>query len=182
MLTVTAGALPGLLIIEPEIHHDARGYFMETYNERAFEHATGLAARFVQENESRSHHNVLRGLHYQVERPQAKLVRVARGEIYDVVVDVRKNSATLGHWHGCRLDATHGVMLWIPEGYAHGYVVLSDAASVRYKVTDYWSPEHERSIAWNDPDLAIRWPITAAPLLSARDAQALPFREADLVE
>jgi dTDP-4-dehydrorhamnose 3,5-epimerase len=181
MFKVSAGALPGLLTIEPTIHRDGRGFFLESYNRRAFEDATGLAPSFVQENQSRSHRNVLRGLHYQVQRPQAKLVRVVRGEIYDVVVDVRKGSPTLGRWDGRRL-AANGAMLWIPEGYAHGFLVLSDAADVEYKVTDYWCPEHERSIAWNDPELAIPWPLSGAPLVSPKDQHGRAFREADLIE
>ena len=182
MLKVTAGALPGLLVIEPEVHHDARGSFLETYNERAFAEATGITPRFVQENRSFSHRDVLRGLHYQVRRPQAKLIQVLSGEIYDVVVDVRQSSETLGRWHGSRLDARTGALLWIPEGYAHGFLVLSEAAEVQYKVTDYWCPEFERTIAWNDPELAIRWPVTGAPRLSVKDERGLAFREAELIE
>lgn len=182
MLKVTAGALPGLLTIEPAVHRDERGFLLEMYNERAFAEATGIAPRFVQENRSFSHRDVLRGLHYQVRRPQGKLIQVVSGEIYDVVVDMRKASQTLGQWHGGRLDARSGQMLWVPEGYAHGFLVLSDCADVNYKVTDYWCPEYERTIRWNDPDLGISWPITKPPRLSAKDRGGASFREADLIE
>jgi dTDP-4-dehydrorhamnose 3,5-epimerase len=182
MFKVSAGDLPGLLTLEPAIHRDERGFFLETYNQRDFEQATGIAAVFVQQNQSHSHRSVLRGLHYQVERPQAKLVRVLSGEIYDVAVDVRKHSPTLGRWQGRTLSARDGTMLWIPGGYAHGFLVLSETADVEYKTTDYWYPEHERSIAWNDPDLGITWPIAGAAFLSEKDRRAHAFRDAELIE
>lgn len=181
MFTVREGALPGLLTLHPVMHRDARGFFVEAYNARAFEEATGLAPKFVQQNHSRSFESVLRGLHYQVVRPQAKLVRVSSGAIYDVVVDVRRDSPGLGRWEGRTLDADEGVMLWIPEGYAHGFLTLSATADVEYLVTDYWHPEHERSVLWNDPDLAIQWPLTASAILSDKDAHARPFRDAELI-
>ena len=182
MLTVRAGDLPGLLLLELETHRDSRGYFLESYSERDFERATGLLPRFVQDNYSHSLRNVVRGLHFQVSRPQAKLIRVVAGEIYDIVVDVRKHSPTLGQWRAHRLGAREGVMLWVPAGYAHGFAVLSDSADVEYKTTEYRYPEHERSIAWNDPDLGIPWPLSGDPVLSPRDACSCRFREAELIE
>ena len=176
-----AGALPGLLVVEGRVHRDSRGAFVECYNEQAFEHATGLRPHFVQDNYSESAKHVLRGLHYQVGRPQAKLVRVLAGEIFDVVVDVRASSPTRGSWAGVRLSAQSGRMLWIPEGYAHGFLVLSDGASVLYKVTDYWAPELERGIAWDDAALAIDWPLSAPPVVSAKDAHACAFADAEMI-
>lgn len=165
--------LPGVLIIEPKIFGDARGFFYESYNEREFRSNTGVDAHFVQDNHSRSACNVLRGLHYQVKRPQGKLVRTTAGTVYDVVVDVRRSSKTFGKWLGLMLSADDRRMLWIPPGYAHGFLVTSDYAEFQYKTTEYWAPEHERCICWNDPELDIRWPLAVQPILSSRD-QAAP--------
>ena len=174
-------ALPGLLIIEPRVFGDARGFFFESFNQRRFEQLTGRSANFVQDNHSRSARNVLRGLHYQIRQPQGKLVRVVTGEVFDVAVDIRQSSPTFGQWDGTVLSAENKRMLWIPEGFAHGFVVLSEYAEFLYKTTDYWAPEHERSILWNDPDLAIDWHLAGAtPLLSGKDQAAKPFREAEL--
>ena len=181
MSPARAGSLPGVLVLEGPVHRDARGVFVECYNERAFESETGIRPRFVQDNYSESAKHVLRGLHYQIGRPQAKLVRVLAGEIYDVVVDVRANSPTRGRWAGVRLSAESGRMLWIPEGYAHGFLVLSEGASVLYKVTGYWAPELERTIAWDDAELAIEWPLSAAPVVSAKDAHACAFADAEMI-
>ena len=174
-------ALPGLLIIEPRVFGDARGFFFESFNQRRFEQLTGRSANFVQDNHSRSARNVLRGLHYQIHQPQGKLVRVVAGKVFDVAVDIRQSSPTLGQWEGTVLSAENKRMLWIPEGFAHGFVVLSEYAEFLYKTTDYWAPEHERSILWNDPDLAIDWHLAGAtPLLSGKDQAGKPFREAEL--
>ena len=174
-------ALPGLLIIEPRVFGDARGFFFESFNQRTFEQLAGRSANFVQDNHSRSARHVLRGLHYQIRQPQGKLVRVAAGEVFDVAVDIRQSSPTFGQWDGTVLSAENKRMLWIPEGFAHGFVVLSEYAEFLYKTTDYWAPEHERSILWNDPDLAIDWHLAgAAPLLSGKDQAAKPFRDAEL--
>ena len=174
-------ALPGLLIIEPKVFGDARGFFFESFNQRRFEQLTGRSANFVQDNHSRSARNVLRGLHYQIRQPQGKLVRVVAGEVFDVAVDIRQSSPTFGQWDGTVLSAENKRMLWIPEGFAHGFVVLSEYADFLYKTTDYWAPEHERSILWNDPDLAIDWHLAGTtPLLSGKDQAGKPFREAEL--
>ena len=174
-------ALPGLLIIEPKVFGDARGFFFESFNQRVFEQLTGRSANFVQDNHSRSARNVLRGLHYQIRQPQGKLVRVVAGEVFDVAVDIRRSSPTFGQCEGTMLSAENKRILWIPEGFAHGFVVLSEYAEFLYKTTDYWAPEHERSILWNDPDLAIDWHLAGAtPLLSGKDQAGKPFREAEL--
>jgi dTDP-4-dehydrorhamnose 3,5-epimerase len=180
-----ATPLAQVRLIEPSVFHDARGAFYESYNRRRFREATGLNVEFVQDNHSRSIGGVLRGLHYQIGRPQGKLVRVTRGAIWDVAVDLRRGSPTLGRWFGTRLDAERPTMLWIPEGYAHGFYVLGDGAEVLYKATDYYAPEAERTIRWDDPDLAIDWPIPAgagAPLVSDKDRGGLSFREAPLFD
>lgn len=156
-------------LVEPKVFGDERGFFFESWNRRAFA-ALGIDADFVQDNHSRSARNVLRGLHYQIEHAQGKLVRVVSGEIYDVAVDLRRSSPTFGRWVGFPLSSETRHMAWIPAGFAHGFCVLSEHAEVIYKTTDYWSPEHERSLAWNDPQLAIPWPLTAAPVLTAKDA------------
>lgn len=171
--------LPGLLLIEPKVFGDARGFFFESWNEREFERA-GIRARFVQDNHSRSEKGVLRGLHYQVRQPQGKLVRVTEGEIFDVAVDIRRSSPTFGAWEGTRLSAQSKSMLWIPVGFAHGFCVLSDFAEVLYKATDFYAPGDERSIAWNDPDLGIDWPLSGAPLLSPKDAAGVRLRDAEV--
>jgi len=173
--------IPDLLIIEPKVFGDTRGFFFESFNQRVFEQISGKVGYFVQDNHSRSARNVLRGLHYQIKQPQGKLVRVVEGEVLDVAVDIRKSSPTFGQWDGVILSAENKRMLWIPEGFAHGFVVLSDHAEFLYKTTDYWAPEHERSILWNDPDLAIDWQLNGnTPLLSKKDQEAKLFREAEL--
>jgi dTDP-4-dehydrorhamnose 3,5-epimerase len=172
--------IPGVLILEPKVFGDARGFFFESFNQRKFEQQTGVNKPFVQDNHSRSAHNVLRGLHYQIKQPQAKLVRVIAGEVFDVAVDLRRSSATFGKWFGACLSAENKRMMWIPEGFAHGFVVLSEHAEFLYKTTDYWAPEHERCIAWNDPDLGIDWLLTGEPALSAKDAAGKSLREAEV--
>jgi len=177
-MRATPTAIPDVLVIEPKVFGDERGFFYESYNEKAFYEATGLDVRFVQDNHSKSARNVLRGLHYQVQQPQGKLVRVVQGEVFDVAVDIRKDSKTYGQWVGEILSADNKKQLWIPPGLAHGFVVLSETAEFLYKTTDYYAPAHERCIAWNDPDLAIAWPIDGMPSLSAKDAAGIAFREA----
>lgn len=173
--------IPDLLIIEPKVFGDERGFFFESFNHRVFEQITGRAEHFVQDNHSRSAQYVLRGLHYQIKQPQGKLVRVVAGEVFDVAVDIRKSSPTFGHWAGTILSAENKRMLWVPEGFAHGFVVLSEYAEFLYKTTDYWAPEHERSILWNDPDLAIDWRLRGnIPNLSKKDQEARLFREAEV--
>jgi len=172
--------IPDVLIIEPKVFGDARGFFYESYNQKKFEQLIGYTVDFVQDNHSRSAQNVLRGLHYQVKQTQGKLVRVTAGEVFDVAVDIRRSSPTFGQSIGVKLSAENKRMLWIPEGFAHGFVVLSENAEFLYKATDYWAPEHERCIAWNDAELAINWPLAALPLLSAKDAAGKSLREAEL--
>ncbi len=169
-------------IIEPQVFGDDRGFFFESYNESKWRETTGLATKFVQENHSRSAKNVLRGLHYQIRQAQAKLVRVIVGEVYDVAVDIRKSSGTFGQWVGVHLSAENKRQLWIPEGFAHGFVVVSEHAELLYLTTNFYAPEHDRSIIWNDNDLNIKWPVTGPPLLSAKDEDALAFREAEVFE
>ena len=171
--TVTPTAIADVLMLDPQVFGDARGYFYESFNQKDFERATGLNPQFVQDNHSRSAHGVLRGLHYQVQHPQGKLVRVTEGEVFDVVVDIRPGSPTRGQWVGERLSADNKRQMWVPPGLAHGFVVTSAHAEFLYKTTDYWYPAHERSLLWSDPDLAIAWPaLPMAPLLAAKDAQA----------
>lgn len=180
-MRIVATAIPDLLIIEPEVFGDARGFFFESYNQKSFEQLTGLSANFVQDNHSRSAQHVLRGLHYQIRQPQGKLVRVVAGEVWDVAVDIRKSSPAFGKWVGVNLSADNKRLLWMPPGFAHGFVVLSDYAEFLYKTTDYWAPEHERSILWNDADLAIDWKLAGAtPLLSAKDQAGTAFRDAEM--
>lgn len=181
-MKTTPLAIPDILLFEPEIHSDARGFFFESYNQHRFEAALGRTLHFVQDNHSRSARGVLRGLHYQVGQPQAKLVRVIHGEVFDVAVDLRRSSPTFGRWVSIELSAGNHRQLWIPEGFAHGFLVLSEQAEVLYKTTDYWAPEHERCIAWNDPALAIDWPLAAPPLLSSKDAGGALLGHADLFE
>lgn len=178
-MKATPTRIPDVLLIEPKVFGDDRGFFFESFNRRAFHEATGLNVDFVQDNHSKSARNVLRGLHYQVGQPQGKLVRVTQGEVFDVAVDIRKGSPTYGQWVGEILSAENKKQLWIPAGLAHGFVVLSETAEFLYKTTDYYAPQHERCIAWNDPDLAIAWPIEGQPLLSAKDAAGAAFREAE---
>ena len=177
-MRATPTAIPDVLVIEPKVFGDERGFFYESYNEKAFHEATGLDVQFVQDNHSKSARNVLRGLHYQVQQPQGKLVRVVQGEVFDVAVDIRKDSKTYGQWVGEILSADNKKQFWIPPGLAHGFVVLSETAEFLYKTTDYYAPAHERSIAWNDPNLAIAWPIDGMPSLSAKDAAGIAFRGA----
>lgn len=171
--------IPDVIVLEPKVFGDERGFFFESFNQKAFQDATGLDIQFVQDNHSKSARNVLRGLHYQVQQPQGKLVRVVQGEVFDVAVDIRKGSATYGHWVGEILSADNKKQLWIPPGLAHGFVVLSDTAEFLYKTTDYYAPAHERSIAWNDPEIGIEWPIEGEPLLSAKDKLAMSLMQAE---
>ena len=170
--TVTPTSLPGVLILQPKVFGDARGFFFESFNQRDFANATGLDVQFVQDNHSRSAKGVLRGLHYQIEHPQGKLVRVTQGEVFDVAVDMRRGSATFGQWEGVLLLAENQRQLWIPPGFAHGFVVISDTAEFLYKTTDYWYPEFERSLLWSDPQVGVQWPIQGEPLLAPKDAAA----------
>lgn len=170
--------IPDVIVFEPKVFGDERGFFFESFNQRVFQQLTGLSVEFVQDNHSRSARNVLRGLHYQVEQPQGKLVRVVAGSVFDVAVDIRPASATYGQWVGEVLSGDNKRQLWVPPGFAHGFVVLSDYAEFLYKTTDYYAPQHERCIAWNDPDLAIDWPIEGEPTLSAKDAIGQAFRDA----
>lgn len=172
--------IPDVLIIEPRVFGDDRGFFFESYNERAFADKAGITAHFVQDNHSRSCQNVLRGLHYQIQQSQGKLVRAIVGTIFDVAVDIRKSSPTFGQWISCLISAENKRMLWVPAGFAHGFLVLSDYAEVLYKTTDYYAPQHERCILWNDPDLAIDWPLTADPILSAKDQGGQLFKSAEI--
>ena len=182
-MKVTPCAISDVLLIEPKVFGDDRGFFYESFNQRAFHAACGLALDFVQDNHSKSARNVLRGLHYQIQQPQGKLVRVVAGEVYDVAVDLRRGSKTFGCWAGEILSADNKRQLWIPPGMAHGFVVLSETAEFLYKTTDYWAPEFERCIAWNDPTLAIAWPeLDAAPLLSGKDAKGVAFLQAELFD
>lgn len=174
--------IPEVLIVEPKVFGDERGFFFESYNEKQWREATGLKTRFVQDNHSRSARGVLRGLHYQIRQPQGKLVRCVFGEVFDAAVDLRKNSPTFGKWAGALLSAGNKRQLWVPEGFAHGFLVLSDAAEFLYKTTDYYAPEYERSILWNDPDLGIDWPIEGEPVLSGKDAAAPLFKDAEYFE
>jgi dTDP-4-dehydrorhamnose 3,5-epimerase len=179
-MRATPTAIPDVLLLEPKVFGDARGFFFESYNERDFRAATGIDAVFVQDNHSGSERNVLRGLHYQVEQPQGKLVRVTAGEVYDVVVDLRRSSPSFGKWVAVTLSAANRLMLWVPAGFAHGFMVTSDAAEFLYKTTDYYAPEHERSLLWNDPKLAIPWPISGTgPLVKPKDAAGVPLDRAD---
>ena len=173
-------AIPEVLILEPQVFGDARGFFFESFNQRRWQEETGLQTVFVQENHSRSVRNVLRGLHYQIQQPQGKLVRVISGEVFDVAVDLRRSSPTFGAWTGIHLSAENKKQFWVPEGFGHGFVVLSEAAEFLYLTTNYYAPEHERSIIWNDADLGIDWPVTGEPMLSAKDQAAPSFRDADL--
>ena len=179
-MNVIQTAIPGLLILEPKVFGDARGFFMESFNAKAFHDATGLAPNFVQDNHSRSGKGVLRGLHYQIEQAQGKLVRVTRGSVFDAVVDLRKSSPTFGQWAGVELSEENNRQLWIPPGFAHGFLVTSESADFLYKTTDYYAPQFERSLAWNDPTVGVEWPLAgAAPLLSAKDVAGKPLAECE---
>ncbi len=179
-LNVIRTEIPEVLILEPKIFGDQRGFFFESFNARQFAEATGLNRVFVQDNHSRSARGVLRGLHYQIQHPQGKLVRVVAGEVFDVAVDIRKGSPTFGKSVGVTLSAENKRQLWVPEGFAHGFLVTSDHAEFLYKTTDYWYPEYERSLLWNDPVLGIEWPSSGEPVLAAKDAAGKPLAEADL--
>ena len=179
-MKVTPTAIPDVLLVEPQVFGDDRGFFYESFNVRKFRELTGLEPDFVQDNHSRSAKHVLRGLHYQIRQPQGKLIRVVAGAVFDVAVDIRKGSPTFGKWVGHTLSAENKLEIWIPVGFAHGFMVLSDYAEFVYKTTDYWVPEHERCIIWNDPDLAIRWPMEAAPILSAKDATGAVMARAEI--
>ena len=179
-MKATPLAIPDVVLIEPKVFGDERGFFFESFNQAQFEQAIGKSVQFVQDNHSRSARNVLRGLHYQIQQSQGKLVRVVQGEVFDVAVDLRKSSKTFGQWVGEFLSDDNKRQLWIPEGFAHGFVVLSDTAEFLYKTTDYYAPAHERCILWNDETLAIHWPAGIQPILSAKDAQGKPFNEAEM--
>jgi dTDP-4-dehydrorhamnose 3,5-epimerase len=178
-MKINPTGIPDVLQIEPKVFGDDRGFFYESFNAQAFAAATGLSPAFVQDNHSRSSKNVLRGLHYQIRQPQGKLVRVVAGEVFDVAVDLRKNSPTFGQWAGFTLSAENKRMLWLPEGFAHGFLVLSDSADFLYKTTDYYAPEHERSIIWNDPTVGIAWPLVGQPVLAAKDKAGKLLVEAE---
>lgn len=181
-MNVIPTEIPDVLIIEPKVFGDDRGFFFESFNKREFESATGIESDFVQDNHSKSNKGVLRGLHYQVKRPQGKLVRVTSGEVYDIAVDIRKSSPTFGRWVGAALSADNKHQLWIPEGFAHGFVVLSEVAEFLYKTTDYYSPENERCICWDDKDLSIDWQYLGSPLVSEKDSHGTLFKDAELFE
>ncbi len=181
-MQVTATAIPDVLLIEPKVFGDERGFFFESFNQRVWQEKTGIRRDFVQDNHSRSARGVLRGLHYQIRRPQGKLVRVVVGEVFDVAVDLRRSSPTFGSWVGETLSAENKKQLWVPEGFGHGFLVLSESAEFLYRTSDYYAPEHERCIIWNDPDLGIDWPLAGAPVLSAKDAMGTPFRLAEVYE
>ena len=178
-MKVTPLAIPEVVLLEPDVFGDDRGFFYESFNQAQFETAIGKPVTFVQDNHSRSAKNVLRGLHYQIQQPQGKLVRVVQGTVFDVAVDIRRSSPTFGQYAAVELSAENKRILWVPEGFAHGFVVLSDTAEFLYKTTDYWAPEFERSIAWNDPAIGIQWPIQGEPSLSAKDQQAKALAEAE---
>ena len=179
-MNVIPTEIPDVLLIEPRVFGDERGFFFESYNERQWREKTGLDLRFVQHNHSRSGRNVLRGLHYQIRQPQGKLVRVVRGEVFDVAVDLRRSSPTFGRWAGAHLSEESKRIFWVPPGFAHGFLVLSESADFLYLATDFYAPEHERAVAWNDPELHISWPLQGEPILSDKDRQAVPFREAEV--
>jgi dTDP-4-dehydrorhamnose 3,5-epimerase len=176
---VTPTTIPEVLLIEPKVFGDERGFFMESFNQKAFNAATGLDIAFVQDNHSRSAKGVLRGLHYQLEQPQGKLVRVVRGAVFDVAVDIRKGSANFGKWAGIELTESNHRQLWVPPGFAHGFLVLSESADFLYKTTDYYAPAHERCIAWNDPQIGIQWPLNGEPNLSTKDRAGVSFAQAN---
>ena len=181
-MQATKLSIPDVILFEPNIFGDDRGFFFESFNNRVFEQATGLKRSFVQDNHSRSAKNVLRGLHYQIQHPQGKLVRVTVGEVFDVAVDIRKSSPTFGKWVGEMLSSENNRMMWVPEGFAHGFLVLSDVAEFLYKTTDYWYPEHERCIVWNDPDIGIQWPIDGDPILAKKDVEGSILKQAECFE
>ncbi|MDJ0674200.1 MAG: dTDP-4-dehydrorhamnose 3,5-epimerase [Calothrix sp. MO_167.B42] len=173
-------AIPEVITIKPKVFKDDRGFFLESFNEQKFIDKVGITAKFVQDNHSQSHHNVLRGLHYQIIQPQGKLVRVVVGSVFDVAVDIRKSSPTFGQWVGYELSAENQAQIWIPPGFAHGFLVVSEVAEVIYKTTDYYCPQGERTLLWNDPDVGINWPMSAPPILSAKDKVGKTFKEIEL--
>ena len=179
-MDVIETTIPDVKLLKPKVFGDDRGFFLESYNKHTLKELFGLDVEFVQDNHSRSSKNVLRGLHYQILNPQGKLVRVVSGEVFDVAVDLRKSSATFGQWAGVRLSAENHHQLWVPAGFAHGFVVLSKTADFLYKTTDYYAAEYERCIQWNDPDLDIAWPHIGEPILSDKDKQGTPFKQAEL--
>lgn len=181
-MIVTATAIPEVLCIEPAVFGDERGFFFESFNQQRWQEETGLDTVFYQDNHSRSVRGVLRGLHYQIHQPQGKLVRVVIGEVFDVAVDLRRSSPTFGQWVGEYLSADNKKQLWVPEGFGHGFVVLSETAEFLYRTTDYYAPKHERCIIWNDVEIGIDWPIDFTPVVSGKDAQGLSFREAEVYE
>lgn len=178
-MKITPLAIPDVLMIEPKVFYDSRGYFLESFNQKKFEDTLGRRVNFVQDNQSHSVHRVLRGLHYQIVKPQGKLVRVTSGEVFDVAVDLRQESLTYGQWTGGILSAENHRQLWIPEGFAHGFYVLSATADLHYKSTDFWYPSGERTIIWNDSDINIQWPLSCDPILSDKDSKGLKFMQAD---
>lgn len=178
--TVTPTAIADVLMLQPKVFGDSRGFFFESFNEQDFAQASGLNVKFVQDNHSRSAKGVLRGLHYQLQQPQGKLVRVVRGAVFDVAVDIRRSSPTFGQWVGCELSEDNHRQFWVPPGFAHGFVVLSESADFLYKTTDYYAPAHERCIAWNDADIGITWPAGLEPQLSAKDLAGKAFKEAEV--
>lgn len=179
-MNVVHTAIPDVLLIEPTVFGDDRGFFFESYNEHRFAAAVGKTVRFVQDNHSKSARGVLRGLHYQIRQPQGKLVRVVAGEVFDVAVDIRKSSPTFGQWVGAILSAENKRQMWVPEGFAHGFVVTSDSAEFLYKTTDYWAPEYERCIAWNDPAIGIDWHLDMPPMLSGKDQHGVKLADAEV--
>jgi dTDP-4-dehydrorhamnose 3,5-epimerase len=180
-MNIIPTTIPDVKILEPKVFGDARGFFFESYNERAFRQATGLDVGFVQDNHSRSARGVLRGLHYQIRPPQGKLVRVVRGSVFDVAVDLRKSSPTFGQWVGAELSEDNQRQMWVPVGFAHGFVVTSESADFLYKTTDYYAPEHERCLAWNDPSVGVAWPLAGiTPQLSAKDLQGQALAQAEV--
>lgn len=179
-MNVIPTAIPEVLIIEPKVFGDDRGFFYESFNALAFAQQTGIQTQFVQDNHSRSAQNVLRGLHYQIQQPQGKLVRVVVGEVFDVAVDLRKTSPSFGQWVGCLLSAENKRQFWVPEGFAHGFLVLSDFADFLYKTTNYYAPDHERSLLWNDPEIGIDWPLIGQPILSGKDQAGKSLGEAEV--
>ena len=182
-MKVTPTALPEVLVLEPKVFGDSRGFFFESFNQRAFNEATGLDAHFVQDNHSRSGRGVLRGLHYQIQQPQGKLVRVVRGSVFDVAVDVRKSSPNFGRWIGVELSEENNRQLWVPAGFAHGFLVTSDSADFLYKTTDYYAPEFERCISWNDPSIGVAWPLTGiSPRLSGKDLVGVALVDAEVFD
>ena len=179
-MNVISTEIPDVLIIEPRVFEDDRGFFYESFNQRIFAEKTGVNPNFVQDNHSKSVKNVLRGVHYQIKKPQGKLVRVVQGTVFDVAVDLRKSSSTFGKWVSCILSAENKRLFWVPEGFGHGFLVLTDTAEFLYKTTNYYAPEYDRCILWNDPDLGIDWPLSEEPILSAKDRVGNPFKTSEV--